>query len=164
MKAGRLTTLAIWSGIVVLVVGVGALGYFALWASKGLGGMPAEGWRILVTQPVSLARVFDILAICIVVATLFVVPVALMETRALRAFARLEAQLRADRPGDAVTPYVGEEGEGVAFDGPAGRTLLLRPERGVGAPRVLAFPPSEPAMGPAEAPVESDDRTSPLGS
>jgi len=164
VKAGPLTTLALWLCLVVLVLGIGGLGYLALYATKGLGGMPAEAWRILVAQPLSLPRVFDILAICIVVATLFLVPIALLETRALRAFARSEAQLRLERPEDVVSPYDGVEGDGVAFDGAMGRTLLLKPERGIGAPRVIAFPPVETAVSPTDAPAEGDDRTSPLGS
>lgn len=163
MQPSRLTTLGFWVGLVALVATIGGLGYLILWASKSLGGLPAEAWRILVTQPFSLARLFAILALCLFIATVFVVPISLLETRSLRAYARLEAELRAQRPEDAVTPYHGAEGDGVAFDGPLGRALLLRAERGIGEPRLVTYPPVTEAP-PASAVVEGEDRTSPMGS
>jgi hypothetical protein len=85
-------------------------------------------------------------SVALVVVAALLTPLALPETRALRAFARREGELRQERPLDAVLPYAGAEGEGVAFDGPAGRLLLLRPPQGIGPPRevAVAAPAAEP--------------------
>lgn len=169
-RLGWLETLAFWVALAALVGLVVAAGYLALDAAKGSGGVAAEAWRILATEPMSLARALDIVAVALVAAPLFLAPIALAETRSLRRYARREEELRRQRPDDVVTPYVGDEGEGVAFDGPAGRLLLLRPERGLGLPREILLP-SVVEPGAPRPPSDQDlaqgsqpERTSPSGS
>lgn len=87
-----------------------------------------------------------------VVAALFVfsaIPLAIAEWLAERRFVRMEREMRAARPADAVTAYDGPEGRGFLFDGPGGRTLLLEATAGVGEPRVVDMPaPPEPSPTP----------------
>ena len=100
--------------------------------------------------------------ILFVVAAIFVVtsiPLALAEWRSERRFLRVEREMRAARPADAVTHYEGPEGRGSLFDGPDGRTLLLEPRAGVGEPRVVELPPVPPEpVSPEPAPPSADER------
>lgn len=83
------------------------------------------------------------------------VPFAVAEWRAERRFVRLEREMRAARPADAVTEYRGPEGRGYLFDGPTGRTLLLEPTAGVGEPRVVELPAVPTPVGPEAEAVEA---------
>lgn len=87
------------------------------------------------------------------------VPFGLREMVTDRRYVRQERAMRAARPDDAVTEYVGPEGRGYLFDGPGGRTLLLEPEAGLGAPRVVELPPvpAEPEAQPEPAPEPSPE-------
>ena len=69
------------------------------------------------------------------------IPLAIAEWVAERRFVKLEREMRAARPADAVTVYEGPEGRGFLFDGPDGRTLLLEPAAGMGHPRTVDLPP-----------------------
>lgn len=135
-----------WGLIAALALVVGAAGYGALWALKDLGGVFDYGWTLLVRLPPSFAKTMTAIVIVLVLGAGLASSLTLWETRSARRYARLEEQLRRERPDDAVTPYSGAEGEGVAFDGPAGRLLLLKPAQGVGAPRTVEVPaPDEPS-------------------
>ena len=87
--------------------------------------------------PITPTKVLFVVA---AVLMLSAVPLALAEWRAERRFVRMEREMRAARPADAVTQYEGPEGRGFLFDGPDGRTLLLEPAGGVGEPRVVELP------------------------
>lgn len=73
-------------------------------------------------------------------------PLAIGEWLGERRFLRMEREMRAARPEDAVTAHDGPEGRGFLFDGPSARTLLLEPTGGLGRPRVVDLPaaPSPP--------------------
>lgn len=129
-----------WALIAALALVVGAVGYGLLWLLKGLGGVFDYGWTLLVRLPPSFAKTMTTIVIVLVLAAGLATPLAWWETRSARRYAQLEEQLRRERPDDVVAPYSGHEGEGVAFDGPAGRLLLLKPAHGVGEPRVVAVP------------------------
>ena len=72
-------------------------------------------------------------------------PFGIREMVAERRFVKQERAMRASRPADAVTEYVGPEGRGYLFDGPGGRTLLLEPVGGLTHPRTVELPPVPPA-------------------
>lgn len=80
------------------------------------------------------------------------VPFGIREMVAQRKFVKQERAMRAARPDDAVTEYVGPEGRGYLFDGPGGRTLLLEPAAGLGAVRTVELPPLPPLPPDADAP------------
>lgn len=122
--------------IILLVVVLGALGYALLWSLKDVG-IFAEAYRLLVTLPPSYAKTMNILTVLLILAASVLTPLAILETRAKRAFERLEAQLRAEFPDAVFAPFEGAEGKGVSVEGPSGPVLLLHPVAGVGAPRVV---------------------------
>lgn len=144
--------LALLLTLTLLVALAFALLYGVVWALKGQGGFWAEAWRLLFTPPYSPARLSSGLAIALLLVAGLFTPLAWAETRAVRRFARREAELRQQRPLDAVTPYEGDDGEGVAFDGPDGRLLLLRPPQGLGAPVEVVVAAPTPTAAPPEAP------------
>jgi hypothetical protein len=146
--------------LVVLLLAALTLALYAgldrlAFALRARGGFWGDVWRVAFGPPVAWARVLLILAGAFVALALLLAPIAWAETRAAQRYARREEELRRERPDATVTPYDGPEGEGVAFDGPDGRLLLLRPDRGLGFPREVALP-ATPAS-PPEAP-------SPMGS
>lgn len=107
-----------------------------------------------ITPPITPTKILFVVAALLMLTS---VPIALAEWAAERRFVRLEREMRAARPADAVTEYEGPEGRGYLFDGPAGRTLLLEPAAGVGEPRVVELPPI-----PADAaPAPTDGLTAP---
>ena len=138
MRRALLLLAAMGAGIALLA---GAF-YAFLKLMRDQGPFWHEAWRVLFGVPLSLERVLMGAAVVLAAAALLLTPLASVERRSERAFlARAEA-LRRERPDDAVTPYAGAEGEGLSFDGPLGRVLLLRGENGVGEPRevILAAP------------------------
>jgi hypothetical protein len=165
MRPGRLTSAAYWLLLVLVVLALVGVGFLTLKWAQRYGGVAGEAWRILVTEPWNLDRVISILAVALIPATLVLAPLALAETRAVRAFERAEARIRLMWPAAVVTPYEGEEGTGLAFDTPDLRVLLLRPEAGIGEPRVVNLaPPASHGPEPAAPPSAGDERTSPMGS
>lgn len=156
MSRERWRPLLILALLVALPFALAGLGYLALRAFRDDSAFVAEAWRILVTFPLNLYKVLVISTLALLLAAGALTPLAWWETRSARAFARAEEELRRERPLDVVTPYAGAEGDGVAFDGLDGRVLLLRPEAGVGAPRVVRFP-APPASADAGAPETGPD-------
>lgn len=96
--------------------------------------------------PITATKILIVVAALL---TFVALPIAILEWRSERAFLRLEREMRAARPADAVTRYDGAEGRGYLFDGAEGRALLLEPQGGIGAPRVVTYPPA-PAPDAAE--------------
>lgn len=94
----------------------------------------------LLALPLSATKVFAIAGILFIAAAL---ALAVLEGLAGRRFKLAERELRAVRPEDAVAPYEGPEGDGLLFEGPDGRLLLLRPRSGLGAPQRVELPPAE---------------------
>lgn len=88
--------------------------------------------------PITPTKILIVVTAAIVLTAL---PLAILEWRSERAYVKIERDMRAARPADAVTRYEGTEGRGYLFDGPDGRALLLEPAGGIGAPRVVALPP-----------------------
>lgn len=134
MTRAALTLLALGIG------GVAALGaafYGLLRLLRHNGGFWGEAWRVLFGVPPSLERWLMAAAVLLAVAALCLTPLALLERRSRKAFDAKAAELRAARPEDVVVPYEGAEGEGLAFDGPQGRLVLLRGRNGVGDPEVV---------------------------
>lgn len=86
-----------------------------------------------------------VLALVGALAVLAAVPLALLEARANRMFRDEEQRLRAERPFDTVAAYDGPDGDGLAFDGPLDRVVLVRARGGMSAPLVRverhALPP-----------------------
>lgn len=121
----------------------------------------AAAWAI--GRGVHLARLLVWVGIGAAVLATLLGGVAVAERRAQARFAREAEALRAARPDDVVTPYVGPEGEGLRFEGPGGGGLLLRPEGGVGAPSWrwmdAAAPPGEPTS--ADVGIEVPPPTEP---
>ncbi|HWH08128.1 MAG TPA: hypothetical protein VNX21_02945, partial [Candidatus Thermoplasmatota archaeon] len=144
--------LALVAGGLGVLVLLSAAFYGVLRLMRGQGPFWAEAWRVLFGVPLSLERVLMAAAVVLAIAALLLAPLSLAERRSERAFAARAEELRRERPEDAVTPYAGAEGEGLAFDGPAGRLLLLRGERGLGEPRVVDLPAPGDAAPPAERP------------
>lgn len=145
--------------LVLLAAGAAAIGLLAgafygfLVLMRDQGPFWHEAWRVLFGVPLSLERVLMGAAVVLAAAALLLTPIALAERRSERAFAERADDMRRGRPEDVVTPYRGVEGEGLAFDGPSGRTLLLKGENGVGAPRVVHLPaPPSATAEPAAAP------------
>lgn len=142
-------------GALLLALGLAALGVLAaayyglLRVMRDQGGFWYEAWRLMFGVPLSLERVLMAAAVLLAAGALLVTPVAFVERHSARAFDAQADALRRERPDDAVTPYAGVEGEGLSFDGPQGRLLLLRGEQGVGAPRVLDAAPPPPAERPS---------------
>lgn len=129
---------------------VGYGGYGLLYWLRDEGGVWAYAWHLLFGTPANLYRSLMGLAGLAILVALLLTPLALAETRSLRAFARMEEEMRQAMPDAAFVPYSGVEGVGVAFDGPEGRILLLRPTVGIGVPQVVRIPP--PSAGDAERP------------
>lgn len=131
-------------GILALALGL-AYGIVAfLRAASDWGGFFTDAARVLDTVPASPWRTLIMLAALLPLVAFALTPLVLLERRSRRAYEREAARLRAERPDDAVTPYAGVEGEGLSFDGPTGRVLLLQGDRGVGEPTRLhvdAHPP-----------------------
>lgn len=161
-----LPTLALLGILAMLVALSLGLLYAILSVTRTWSATLAEAWRLLFTEPYSLARILAGLTIALILVAGLLTPIALLETQSVKRFARREEELRRDRPDDVVTPYEGEEGTGVAFDGPLGRLLLLRPVAGIGRPREVAVPsPPPPAEAPPEAaPPLAPERPSPADS
>lgn len=116
------------------------------------GGFLKDTIDSVTRPPITPTKIlFYVAAVLILVA----LPLAIAEGWSERRYLRLEREMRATRPADAVTRYEGPDGRGFLFDGPQGRTLLLEPSGGIGAPTVVELPPV-----PAEPPI--DDAQSPL--
>lgn len=128
--------LLVAGGLVVLAA-LGFAFYGLLAALKAQGGFWHEAWRVFFGTPPTLYRSLMGFGVVAVALCLLLSPLALAETRSLRAFARLEEEFRRAHPDAVMLPYSGEEGEGVVFDGPDGRTILLRPLHGIGQPRLV---------------------------
>lgn len=117
------------------------------------GGFLKDTIDSVTRPPITPTKVlFYVAALLILVA----VPIAIAEWRSERRYVRMEREMRAARPADAVTRYEGPDGRGFLFDGPDGRTLLLEPQGGLGRPTVVELPPV-----PVEPPA--NDAPSPLG-
>ena len=129
--------LALLAAGLVGLAGLAAGFYVLLRLLRDQGGFWAEAWRVLFGVPPSLERWLMAAAVVLAAGALLVTPLTLVERRSERAFEERADDLRRERPYDAVTPYAGVEGEGLAFDGPQGRVLLLRGDRGVGEPRLV---------------------------
>lgn len=132
-------------------------------ALAGLGWLFRElvldVYRTATYTEMNAAKVLALVAAGLVL--LLALPLAILEGVASRRFRRAERDLRQARPHDAVTPYEGPEGRGLAFEGPEGRALLLRPA-GFGGPLVLVFPPP-PAPDAAEGALPPADPSTPTG-
>ncbi|HET6403353.1 MAG TPA: hypothetical protein VFH78_01795 [Candidatus Thermoplasmatota archaeon] len=135
------TTLAFAAGIAITI---------AFERAYAADGFLKNSVDSAIRPPITPTKILFVVAALLVFTS---VPFALAEWRAERRFVRMERELRAARPGDAVTAYEGPEGRGFLFDGPGGRTLLLEPTAGVGEPRVVELPPLPPeaAAPPAES-------------
>lgn len=135
------------AGVVTIL---GATGFGILYLLRDVA-IFAEAYRLLVALPPSFAKTMSILTVLLILAGGVITPIALYETRAQRAFAKLEANMRRNHPEAAFSDYEGVEGRGVALDGPAGRILVLHGEGGVGEPRVvLPNAPAPPASTPTQ--------------
>lgn len=132
----RKAWLLLAAGLAGLAALAGAF-YGLLRLLRDAGGFWAEAWRVLFGVPPSLERWLMGAAVVLAAGALLLAPLSLAERRSRQAFEQRADELRHERPHDAVTPYAGVEGEGLAFDGPQGRVLLLAGDRGVGAPRVV---------------------------
>ena len=151
----RFAGLWLLAGLVLLVALAFAALYGVLRVMHDQGGAWAEAWRLLFTPPYSLARWLAATTVAFLLVGGLLTPLAWLETRSLKAYARREAELHEQRPLDTVTPYEGPEGEGVAFDGADGRLLLLRADAGMGAPREVFLPrePEFPSPTPSSLPT-----------
>ena len=134
----------LWVGIALgFVAGVAVT--TILVREYGSGGFLTDTVNTVTRPPFTATKLLFYLCALLVAVAL---PIGLLEWRAERRFLRLEREMRAARPADAVTAYDGPEGRGFVFDGPSGRTLLLEGEGGVGAPRVVDLPPVVAAPEP----------------
>lgn len=118
------------------------------------GGFLKDSVDLAFRPPITPTKVLIVITAALVFAML---PVGIAEWRSERAYVRAEQEMRAARPGDAVTRYEGPEGRGFLFDGPAGRTLLLEPAGGIGQPRTLELPPIPELPAELPAPAANGD-------
>lgn len=115
----------------------------------GGGGFLANSWNTFFQPPMSATKILAVIAAALVFLAL---PFGIAEWASERRFRREERRLREERPGAEVRAYEGEEGHGVLFVDAGGRTLLLHPVGGIGAPRRIELPPEPPLAEPAPEP------------
>lgn len=127
------TTLAFAAGIAITIF------FERVYAN---GGFLRDSLDTALRPPITATKVLIVVTALLVFSAL---PLAIAEWRAEKRFVKLEREMRAARPADAVTVYEGPEGRGFLFDGPDGRTLLLEAQGGVGEPTVIELPPVPPA-------------------
>jgi hypothetical protein len=118
------------------------------------GGFLRDTIDTVTRPPITPTKVLFYVAALLVLVAL---PIAIGEWLGERRFLRLEREMRAARPADAVTVHEGPEGRGFLFDGPGGRTLLIEPAGGLGRPRVIEMPPPPAPPLPEDAPVAAGE-------
>ena len=139
-KLALFTSLAFAAGIAITIL------FERIYAADGFLKNSVDS---AIRPPITPTKILFVVAAIFVVAS---IPFALAEWRSERRFLRMEREMRAARPGDAITRYEGPEGRGYLFDGSSGRTLLLEPPAGVGEPRVVELPPVPPETEPQPEP------------